>query len=824
MWVGGQFANARPAGAASGTNLTPRANLLAYNITTGNLITSINPSTNAEVKIVTVSPDGSRVYVGGSFTTANGVARYRIAAYNASTGALITTFAPQLDASVNAIVATNTTVYIGGAFSNANGVARSRLAAFDLNGNLLSWAPTADNNEVETMVMSPDGTRLLVGGSFTSANNTSSAYGLASLDPTTGALYPWGAESVVQDAGSAAAILQLTTDGTNVYGNGYVFGAGGNLEGTFAADPDTGTLKWVEDCHGDTYSNFAVNGVVYVVGHPHYCGNVGGYRQTEPSWTFQHAIAFTAQTTGTLLHNTESVGSYADFGGDPSPSLVSWFPDFTEGSYTGQSQAAWSLTGNSTYVSAGGEFPTVNGTAQQGLVRFAIPSAAPNKQGPELSGAFFTPKELALSTTSIDVTWQANYDRDDQNLTYKLVRDGDTSHPIWTGTQTSEFYNQPSMSFVDTGLAPGSSHQYRLYASDPSGNLVAGDYTVGTTPTTNPSPYPGTVLGDSPLDYWRLDDASGSTGFDTAGYIPLTEGSGVTHGVAGAISGDTATTFSGTSTGWADATTPTEAPILAPNTYSTEVWFKTSTTQGGKLIGFGDGTNSTSGSYDRMIYMDNAGHLIDGVYTGGTTTIASSKTYNDNQWHQAVATMSAAGMTFYIDGKLVGRNTSVTQGQNYQGFWHIGGDSLGGWPSQPTSNFFAGTMDDVAVYSTPLTAAQVANHYTSSGRTVTVPTAPADAYGQAVYNANPDLYWRLDDAEWPDRGRRGSVRRDRRLLRWRDLRRHQPGVGHDRHRGDLQRFDRHHRFVADLRQPDDLHRVGLVQHVDDVGRQDHRLR
>ena len=35
----------------------------------------------------------------------------------------------------------------------------------------------------------------------------------------------------------------------------------------------------------------------------------------------------------------------------------------------------------------GGEFPTVNGVAQQGLVRFAVPSLAPNKLGPQDTGA-----------------------------------------------------------------------------------------------------------------------------------------------------------------------------------------------------------------------------------------------------------------------------------------------------------------------------------------------------------------------------------------------------------------------------------------------------
>ncbi|HET8590464.1 MAG TPA: hypothetical protein VFM01_12595, partial [Nakamurella sp.] len=71
VYAAGSFANARPAGAAAGTNQTPRSNLLAYNLQTGALITTFAPNLNAEAKVVTVSPDGSRIYIGGSFTTVN---------------------------------------------------------------------------------------------------------------------------------------------------------------------------------------------------------------------------------------------------------------------------------------------------------------------------------------------------------------------------------------------------------------------------------------------------------------------------------------------------------------------------------------------------------------------------------------------------------------------------------------------------------------------------------------------------------------------------------------------------------------------------------
>ena len=83
--AGGSFANVRPAGAAPGTSLTPRGNLLAYNITTGNLVTSFAPTLNGQVKTVAASPDGSRVYVGGTFTQADGQTRFNIAAYSTAT-------------------------------------------------------------------------------------------------------------------------------------------------------------------------------------------------------------------------------------------------------------------------------------------------------------------------------------------------------------------------------------------------------------------------------------------------------------------------------------------------------------------------------------------------------------------------------------------------------------------------------------------------------------------------------------------------------------------------------------------------------------------
>lgn len=70
--------NVSPAGAAVNTNLTARSNILAYNITTGNLITAFAPTVNGVIKAVAASPDGKRIYIGGSFSSVNGERRYNL--------------------------------------------------------------------------------------------------------------------------------------------------------------------------------------------------------------------------------------------------------------------------------------------------------------------------------------------------------------------------------------------------------------------------------------------------------------------------------------------------------------------------------------------------------------------------------------------------------------------------------------------------------------------------------------------------------------------------------------------------------------------------
>ena len=150
-----------------------------------------------------------------------------------------------------------------------------------------------------------------------------------------------------------------------------------------------------------------------------------------------------------------------------------------------------------------------------------------------------------------------------------------------------------------------------------------------------------------------------------------------------------------------------------PTNYTVSIWFKTGTTTGGKLIGFGNTQTGAGTTFDRHIYMNNAGQIYFGAYAGSAVTVNSPLTYNDNNWHLATATMSStAGMVLYIDGIQVASNANTTS-QNYTGYWRIGYGNLTTWPSLPASFYFNGTLDDALVYHTALNATQVATLYNS---------------------------------------------------------------------------------------------------------------
>lgn len=141
VFIAGNFTNLQNT-TGTNTGVINQAGLASYNYQTGLIDTSFRPSFNGGVTAVEASPDGTKLFVGGSFNTVNGVAKQKVASLNLTTGAPLSTFGftNNTNNQVTALAATNSTLYVGGRFSRVNGVLRTGLAAVNAASGVVDQA------------------------------------------------------------------------------------------------------------------------------------------------------------------------------------------------------------------------------------------------------------------------------------------------------------------------------------------------------------------------------------------------------------------------------------------------------------------------------------------------------------------------------------------------------------------------------------------------------------------------------------------------------------------------------------------------------------
>ncbi len=256
--------------------------------------------------------------------------------------------------------------------------------------------------------------------------------------------------------------------------------------------------------------------------------------------------------------------------------------------------------------------------AQQGITRFRTRAGAPNTSGPTYSTVPATPipttSAVSFAAGEARVSFGTAWDYDDEELTYEVLRNNNT----WVSTQKakSNFWTLPRIGLRRQEPDPGQPpYRYQVRITDPSGNIlwspVSNNVTIGTG---SPSAYADAVRADGAEHLWRLGEPSGTSALDWAGFDDLTMTGGYTRGADGAIIGDTDTS---TTFGGADGFGVTASPIHGPDVFSVETWFRTTTTSGGKIVGFGNTNTGTSTNYDRHIYMEPNGRITFGVYNNG---------------------------------------------------------------------------------------------------------------------------------------------------------------------------------------------------------------
>jgi len=272
IFVGGSF------GTAGGLS---RRGLAAFDVSSGKVISTWSADVTGTVLDLAVSPDGGTLYAGGSFTKVRGQNRLNLAAVTVTTGALTSWNPGASNGVVQALAVSSTRVYAGGNFTAAGSSTIGRLVALDRGtGNADRSYDPHPSAEVNALELS--GTTLYAGGKFTTIAGVSRPH-LAALTPS-GAATGWRPQL-------GCPALDLALDATKIY----VACAGGRTGGNSVVAFRTGTTgstspSWLRSGNGNVQSVTLLGGVVYA----------GGHFGTMAGATRHHAAAFDP-ATGALL-------------------------------------------------------------------------------------------------------------------------------------------------------------------------------------------------------------------------------------------------------------------------------------------------------------------------------------------------------------------------------------------------------------------------------------------------------------------------------------------------------------------------------------------
>ncbi|HTK44158.1 MAG TPA: PQQ-dependent sugar dehydrogenase, partial [Patescibacteria group bacterium] len=222
--------------------------------------------------------------------------------------------------------------------------------------------------------------------------------------------------------------------------------------------------------------------------------------------------------------------------------------------------------------------------------------------------------------------------------------------------------------------------------------------------------YQGAVLADNPLAYYHLGEASGSTMVDSMGSHSGSYIGPPALGQAG-IPGTGGDTAIGTTLGGGDYGEVGAWKTMPNRPVSIEAWIKH---DGSTFLGMSSGvtlagwSDETGFQLSLMAYTVDADTIQIGLYTDGGNAHYDWTSGGDRNWHHVVGTVDATGsLSLWFDGTARGTGSSPYAGEASAVPFRIGSGADDG----ATAAAWPGSIDEVAVYGTALSATQVTNHW-----------------------------------------------------------------------------------------------------------------
>ena len=322
MYAGGTFSSvSTPAGVSPGGTFA-RSNIVAFNATTGVVSTSFAPSVNGEVWAM--ASDGASLWIGGTFTSVNGVARRAVAKLNLNptTGAatLDTAFNMNLaSGKVTELALVNGRLIAGGTFTGKLRAVNPATGANTGYLNLSISGTVADNAgpvEVYRFAVNPARTRLVAVGNFTSVGGQTRYRAFMLTLGATASVNAWYYPPL-QNRCRADSLpdymrdVDFSPDGSwfAFVSTGFIPQAGGvgrdlcDAAARFETNvPNPARPTWINYTGGDTLHSVAATDVaVYVQGHQRWLNNPQGSNSAGPGAVSRPGIGAISPTSGLAL-------------------------------------------------------------------------------------------------------------------------------------------------------------------------------------------------------------------------------------------------------------------------------------------------------------------------------------------------------------------------------------------------------------------------------------------------------------------------------------------------------------------------------------------
>ncbi|GAA2476691.1 hypothetical protein Ahu01nite_051020 [Winogradskya humida] len=316
VYAGGSFTGVKAAGASSWSAAN---NLIAYNINTGAIQTGFAPVLDGAVQTLAVSPD-SKLIVGGSFGTVNGVARKNLVELDPSSGATVASWVGRGDGgTVRRAIVQGNNLYIAGAFHWVNGTQHSLLARLNATTGAIDTTfqidasgarPYPNSSElVWGLAVAPDGKTVVAVGNFTTVNGNVRNQ-VVMIDTSTGTptVANWVTDRYVAACASDAFPFYARDVDFSDDGSFFVIvadGASGDAYCDATArweTADRGTAvkaTWVAYTGRDSVTSLEVaDGVVYVAGHFRWQNNANGVDAKGDGGVDRYGVAALDQQNG----------------------------------------------------------------------------------------------------------------------------------------------------------------------------------------------------------------------------------------------------------------------------------------------------------------------------------------------------------------------------------------------------------------------------------------------------------------------------------------------------------------------------------------------